>query len=166
MATPIRVADAADAASVAQFFDGIYDSQHGPGSASAWGMVERTAAVLFPERGGPTVLVYDVDGDIQGVVAYQIDPAHGCATIVTVQVRDTVRGRGAAQQLLSETVRACVIAGVSMLSTEVAAADVRARGFLRREGFSVVVEGETAPESEDDATVTYRRLLPAGPAAE
>jgi ribosomal protein S18 acetylase RimI-like enzyme len=159
----IRVADVADTAGVTRLFVRIYESQHGPGSATAQGLLESTGAVLFPDQDGPTVLVYVIDDDIHGVVAYRLDQQHGSASIITVQAHDTVRGRSAAQLLLSETVGRCATAGALALVTDVPAADVRARGFLRREGFTPVVEHDVVAASQDDAVVTYQRMLSEDP---
>lgn len=159
MDTSIRIATRDDADGVARFFGAIYASQRGLSSASAREMLARTVAVLFPQRDGPTVMVYVIEDDIHGVVAYHVDQERASASIVSVQAHDTVRGRSAAQQLLSETARSCAEAGVTLLVTDVPAADVRARGFLRREGFSAVVENDAVSASQDDAVVTYQRLL-------
>ncbi len=166
MAALIRVASAADVEGVTGLFSRIYETGRGPGSANDQGLWERTIAVLFPDSDGPTVLVYVIEGDIQGVTAYRLGPQDGFAFLITVQAHDSVWGRSTAQQLLSETARRCAAEGASVLLTEVPAADVRARGFLRREGFSAVAEGDVADESQTDAVVTYQRLLPAGPTPE
>jgi N-acetylglutamate synthase-like GNAT family acetyltransferase len=159
MVAHIRVADAADTEGVARLFARIYESGRGPGAARDQGLSERTIAVLFPDRDRPTVLVYVIDGDIEGVVAYRLDRQSGSASLITVQTHDTVRGRSAAQLLLSETARRCAAEGMSELVTDVPAADVRARGFLRREGFSAVVESDVSDAPLLDAVVTYQRLL-------
>lgn len=125
---------------------------------TAQALLERTVAVLFPQQDGPTVVVYAIDDDIHAVGAYRVDRRHGCASIITVQAHNTVRSRSAVQQLLSETMRNCAEARVASVVT-----DVRARGFLRREGFSPAAENDVAEASRDDAAVTYQRLLSADP---
>ncbi|MCB2412238.1 GNAT family N-acetyltransferase [Demequina sp. TTPB684] len=159
MSAPIRIAAAADTQDVARFFSGVYESRRGRGAATSQGLFERTIDVLFPREDAPTVLLYIADGDIHGVVAFRIDPDRQRAELVTVQAHDTVRGRSAAQQLLGETVRHCDREGVPVLVTDVPAADVRARGFLRREGFAVVIDGAADEAAPEEGVVTYARSV-------
>ena len=159
MGTSIRVADNNDAAEVARFFSEVYEAEHGIGSSGALEMLERTIAVLFPPDENPLVLVHRVDDRIEGVAACHPVDARARAELITVQVYDTVQGRGAAQRLLAALVDQCRDAGATVLTTEVPLADGRARGFLRREGFFPANQEVYPPSGPEDFVVAYERPL-------
>lgn len=156
MVRGIRVASVDDASAVADFFTSVYEGEHGAGAAAALQMRERTLAVLFPVEGErPEVFVYDAgEAGIQGVTAVRAEPPLGEAELITVQVFDTVQGKGIAQTLLRRAIDHVRASGVATLHTAVDAADVRARGFLRREGFTVTLPEGGVPD-EQDALVRY-----------
>ena len=156
MVTVIREASTDDTVAVAAFFTAVYEGQHGIGSTGAVEMLIRTIAVLFPEEGaGPTVFISESAGVIHGVVAARHADESGECEIVTIQVYDTVRGRGVAQTLLRKLVEHCSAMGGVTLKTEVPLSDVRARGFLRREGFSAAASDFEASSGAVDGTLWY-----------
>ena len=146
MGSGIRRATADDAATVAAFFAAVYEMEHGRGSAGALEMLQRTIAVLFPEEHAPVVYLYETDA-IHGVGAVR-DAGDGIRELVTVQVFDTVQGRGVAQTLLHHLVEQSRSDGCRTIFTLVPPADVRARGFLRREGFVSDGDDRTAGDAE------------------
>lgn len=150
----IREASVDDAASVAGFFSSIFEDTHGAGSSSALEMLQRTVAVLFPPSDAePTVYVYEHDGTILGVVAAARPDSSGVSQLLTIQVFDNVQGRGIAQTLLGRVIDHVRQWGAVSVATQVPYSDVRARGFLRREGFSS--SGELPELPGPDTTVEY-----------
>ncbi len=156
MRTGIRAATTDDAAAVAAFFTSVYEVHHGLGTASVAEMLDRTLSVLFPAEGEPpTVFVSELADVIQGVAATRVAGERGECELVTVQVYDTVQGRGIAQTLLREVVAHCTGLGATTLTTEVPLHDVRARGFLRREGFAATADDLEASSGEVDGVLKY-----------
>ena len=156
METVIREATSDDIVPVAAFFTAIYEGQHGIGSTGSIEMLRHTIALLFPDDGqAPTVFVSESGGMIHGVVAVNPANASGECEIVTIQVNDTVRGRGVAQTLLRRIVEHCAAVGGETLTTEVPLSDVRSRGFLRREGFAAAPADFEATSGAVDGTLWY-----------
>lgn len=156
------MASASDAASIVSFFSQVYDAHHGPAAAGALHLEDRTRDVLFPQQDPPDVLVFEAaDGAIEGVTAVRIAPESRAAELLTVQVFDTVQGKGIGQTLLRSTVDHVRAAGATLVYTDVDREDVRARGFLRREGFVVEVADDESTGAEDAGTVRYVLVLPA-----
>lgn len=156
MSIGIRAATPDDAAGVAAFFSAVYEGEHGLGSAGALEMLQRTVAVLFPDHAEPpAVYVYESGAAIQGVGAVRPGNAEGACELITIQVFDNVQGRGIAQRLLHRVVELCSQQGATKLYTMVPLADVRARGFLRREGFVADAEDGIAAGGPPDSIVRY-----------
>lgn len=156
MRTGIRAANDDDAHLVAVFFTKIYEKHHGIGSVSALEMLERTVASLFTDTDPPTVYLSEVAGRVQGVAAVRHLPLAGECDLIAIQADDTIQGRGVAQTLLRHVVVECAALGGVALRTGVPLSDVRARGFLRREGFVALVDDLVTAPIADDATISYR----------
>jgi len=155
MVTEIRLASGDDAPRVASFFTDIYETRHGIGSACSLEMLQRTIASLFADDGEVTVFISEGSGTVQGVAAVRHGEDEGACELVAIQADDTIRGRGVAQTLLTHLVENCASCGSATLATSVPSSDVRARGFLRREGF-VASAGEIVTASPtSDAVIEY-----------
>lgn len=155
MRTEIRRASGDDAQRVAAFFTSLYETRHGIGSAASLEMLQRTVASLFADDDSVTVFISERDGVVEGVTAVRHGEGEGTCELVAIQADDTIRGRGVAQTLLSHLVENCAVQGSTSLTTVVTSADVRARGFLRREGFMVSAEEFGTGAQAVDAVVTY-----------
>jgi len=156
METGIRLASHDDLESVAAFFTSVYEARHGVGSARNMEMLQRTVSSLFGDNDALTVLVSESAGLLQGVAAVKHSEVGGPCELVTIQTNDSVQGRGVAQTLLRQVIEMCASRGGTVLATGVPMADVRARGFLRREGFVVSAEEPDAGRLGADGSVTYR----------
>lgn len=147
----VREATVADLPAIVGLFSEVYDARHGDGAAADVSMAERTAAGLFGEV--PTLTwVYEPRGVARGVAAVRLAPTGGL-DLVALQVTDSVPGRAAAQVLVQHVVAYAAAQGVDHVVAAVPADDVRARGFLRREGFEI---------EDDDAAggqMVYRRAV-------
>ena len=155
MRTEIRRASGDDAQRVASFFTDLYETRHGIGSAGSLEMLQRTIASLVADDGELTVFISEGSGDVQGVAAVRHGHAEGACEMVTIQADDTIRGRGVAQTLLTYLVKSCASCGSATLATSVPASDVRARGFLRREGFVASAEELATASPTNDGSITY-----------
>jgi len=160
----IRIATATDESAIVEFFTTMLEHHGDDEGPHAVRAVQGLLDAIFT-RGAdqPTVFAYDAgDGDLQGIAALREPDEAGAAELITVQVFNTVQGRGIGQTLLRRAIDHVRQAGALSLHTEVLSADVRSRGFLRREGFVVEdVAGESAAPS---AVVRYVMTWPA-PAA-
>lgn len=157
MRTQIRRATGDDAHRVAAFFTNLYESRHGIGSGASLEMLQRTVASLFTEDEALTVFLSERAGALQGVGAVRHSASDGPCELIAIQADDTIRGRGVAQTLLRYLVESCAARGGTALVTSVDAPDVRARGFLRREGFVASAE-ELATASPASTTVVVYTL--------
>ncbi len=155
MPTDIRLATGEDAQRVAAFFTGLYESRHGIGSAGSLEMLQRTVAALFTDDPALTVFLSEGSGALLGVAAIRHAAGDGACELVSIQASDSVQGRGIAQTLLRHIVENCASQGGQIVTTSVPASDVRARGFLRREGFFASAEELASQSSQSDAVVTY-----------
>lgn len=154
MRTEIRLAAGDDTQRVASFFTSLYETRHGIGSASSLEMLQRTIASLFADDDAFVVFISESSGAVQGVAAVRHAAHDGPCELIAIQADDTIRGRGVAQTLLSYLVRSCASQGGTSLTTSVASSDVRARGFLRREGFVASAEElETASATSDELII-------------
>jgi len=155
MRTDIRRATGEDAHRVASFFTDLYETRHGVGSAGSLEMLQRTVAALFADDDALTVFVSEGSGALLGVAASRHAVGDGACELIAVQANDSVQGRGVAQTLLRHLVENCASLGGDILTTSVPSSDVRARGFLRREGFFASTEELSTSSSADDAMITY-----------
>lgn len=169
MRTDIRLASSGDAQLVASFFSDVYETQHGIGSAGSLEMLQRTVASLFSDDEAPTVFISEADGVVLGVAAVKQAMGSAVCELIAIQTNDSVHGRGVAQTLLRTVVEYCAARGGSTLVTTVPSSDVRARGFLRREGFVASAEelatGSQAITSDvvytlDVVAIATRAMLP------
>jgi len=154
--TEIRAVSGGDSPLVSAFFRSVYESRHGVGSSSEIEMLQHTVAALFGGDDAPTVWVSERSGAVQGVVAVRHSVTPAPCELVTIQTHDTVKGRGTAQTLLRHVVTTCAERGGTALETSVPSSDVRARGFLRREGFVASSEELEGAGPGEDVTITYR----------
>ena len=92
------------------------------------------------------VLVEAWDGPVLvGVIAtYLNDPANDCGFISNVCVRQAYGGQGVATELLRQTIEEAVRGDFPSLQLEVGSANVAARAFYSKNGFSVM-PGSTDP---------------------
>lgn len=155
MRTEIRRASGDDAQRVASFFTDLYETRQGIGSAGSPEMLQRTIASLFADDGELTVFISEGSGDVQGVAAVRHGQDKGACEMITIQADDTIRGRGVAQTLLTYLVENCASCGSATLATSVPVSDVRARGFLRREGFVASAEELATASPTNDGSITY-----------
>jgi L-amino acid N-acyltransferase YncA len=154
MSTDIRLATVEDAQRVAVFLSHVYETRHGIGSAGSLEMLQRTVVSLFTDDEAVTVFVSEDSGVLQGVAAARHAVGVGTCELIFIQATDNVQGRGVAQTLLRYLVENCAARGGDTLMTSIPSSDVRARGFLRREGF-LATAGEHAlasPKSDEDIT--------------
>ena len=159
MGQGIREALVDDASAVAAFFKDVFEGHHGIGSADAADMLQRTVAVLFPPiEPVPAVFLYEQADRLLGVAAVRPPNGDGVCELVTVQVFDTVQGRGIAQTLLQRVLESVRSWGGESMVTAVVHGDVRARGFLRREGFIADPEPDGALP-DPTSVVSYRRAV-------
>ncbi len=108
----------------------------------------------------PTVFAYEaVDGAVLGIAAVREPDEAGAAELITVQVFNTVQGKGIGQTLLRRAIDHVRQAGASLLHTVVESEDVRSRGFLRREGF-VAELAENERGDAADGVVRYVIVWP------
>ena len=156
MMTGIRAVSGGDSSLVAAFFRSVYESRHGVGSSSEIEMLQRTVASFFGDDEALTVWVSEVSGAVQGVAAVRHSVGSGPCELVTIQTRDSVQGRGTAQTLLRHVVKSCAERAGTVLETSVPMSDVRARGFLRREGFVATTEDLQGRVPGGDVAITYR----------
>lgn len=158
----IRIVTAQDAEAVTQFFTAVYETRHGAGTAQTLRLLERTLETLFPAAPDrPTVFAYDAgDGAVQGVAAVRGPDVAGAAELITVQVFDTVQGKGIGQTLLRRTVEHVRAGGATLFHTVVEGEDVRARGFLRREGFVAEVPEGDQGAAQHGGLVRYVMVWP------
>jgi L-amino acid N-acyltransferase YncA len=155
MGTDIRLATGEDAPRVASFFSDLYETRHGIGSASSLDMLQRTVASLFVDDGALTVFVSEASGVLQGVAAARHAVDDGTCDLISIQASDSVQGRGFAQTLLGHLVENCAARGGNTLTTSIPSSDVRARGFLRREGFVASAGEHASALPTSDETITY-----------
>jgi L-amino acid N-acyltransferase YncA len=155
MGTDIRVATGDDAQRVASFFTDLYETRHGIGSAGSLEMLQRTVASLFTDDEALTVFISEASGVLQGVAAARHAVDVGTCELISVQASDSVQGRGVAQTLLRYLVENCAVRGGSTLVTSIPSSDVRARGFLRREGFVATADEHASASPKGDETITY-----------
>lgn len=155
MRTEIRLASGDDAQRVAAFFTNLYETRHGIGSASSLEMLQRTVASLFADDEALTVVIAERSGALQGVAAARHAPHEGPCKLIAIQANDTIRGRGVAQTLLGYLVKNCAARGGTALATSVQAPDVRARGFLRREGFVASAEELATASPASTELISY-----------
>jgi GNAT superfamily N-acetyltransferase len=155
MSTDIRLAAVEDAQRVASFLSHVYETRHGIGSAGSLEMLQRTVVSLFTDDEAVTVFVSEDSGVLQGVAAARHAVGVGTCELIFIQATDSVQGRGVAQTLLRHLVENCAARGGDTLITSTLSSDVRARGFLRREGFiaSAAEHDLASPTSEE--TITY-----------
>lgn len=162
MGQGIREALVEDAPAVATFFKDVFEGHHGIGSADAVEMLQRTVAVLFPPiEPVPAVFMYEQADNIIGVAAVRPPGESGICELVTVQVFDNVQGRGVAQTLLQRVLERSREWHGSTIATEVLHGDVRARGFLRREGFVADAEPDGALPGPTSVVRYARAVTPA-----
>lgn len=155
MGMDIRRATGDDAQRVASFFTDLYETRHGIGSAGSLEMLQRTVAALFADDEALAVFVSEGSGALLGVAAVRHAVGDGTCELIAIQADDSVQGRGVAQTLLRHLVENCASLGGKTLTTSVPSSDVRARGFLRREGFFPSPEENAAASPNGDAIVTY-----------
>jgi ribosomal protein S18 acetylase RimI-like enzyme len=155
MRTAIRLATGEDAQRVASFLSDVYETRHGIGSAGSLEVLQRTVASMFTDDETLTVYVSEASGALQGVAAARHAVDDGACELFFIQASDSVQGRGFAQTLLRHLVENCAARGGDTLITSIPSSDVRARGFLRREGF-IASAGEHASVSPtSDGNITY-----------
>jgi ribosomal protein S18 acetylase RimI-like enzyme len=155
MPTEIRLATGEDAQRVASFFTDLYETRHGIGSAGSLEMLQRTVAALFADDEALTVFVSEDADVLRGVSAVRHSDGAGSCELISIQASDSVQGRGVAQTLLRHVVENCASRGGDTLVTSVPAWDVRARGFLRREGFFASAEELATESPTSDAMIMY-----------
>lgn len=155
MRTEIRPASGDDAQRVAAFFTMLYETRHGIGSASSLEMLQRTVASLFAGDDTLSVFLSEDSSGIQGVVAARQAEGDTTCELTAIQADDTIRGRGVAQTLLGFLVGHCASRGGAAIVTSVAASDVRARGFLRREGFVAAAEEIAIGSPASEELIVY-----------
>lgn len=155
MGTDIRLATGEDAQRVASFFSDLYETRHGIGSAGSLEMLQRTVASMFTDDEALTVFVSEASGDLQGVAAARHAVDDGACELISIQASDSVQGRGVAQTLLRHLVENCDARGGDTLNTSIPSSDVRARGFLRREGFIASAGEHASALPKSDEVITY-----------
>ena len=155
MGSDIRLATGGDAQRVAAFFTDLYETRHGIGSAGSLEMLQRTVASLFADDEALSVVISEASGALQGVAAVRYAVDGGPCELVAIQASDSVQGRGVAQTLLRYLIEKCASRGGGILTTGVPSTDVRARGFLRREGFVAAAEDLATASPMSDAVITY-----------
>jgi GNAT superfamily N-acetyltransferase len=155
MSTDIRLATVEDAPRVASFLSHVYETRHGIGSAGSLEMLQRTVVSLFTDDEAIEVFVSEASGVLQGVAAVRHAVDDGTCELVFIQATDSVQGRGVAQTLLRHLVENCAARGGDTLITSTLSSDVRARGFLRREGFIASVGEHASASPTSDETITY-----------
>lgn len=155
MGSGIRLATGEDAQRVAAFFTDIYETRHGIGSAGSLEMFQRTVASLFADDEALTGLISEGSGALQGVAAVRHAVGEGACELIAIQANDSVQGRGVAQTLLRYVIESCAARGDGTLTTRVPSSDVRARGFLRREGFIATAEDIATASPTSDTAIVY-----------
>ncbi|NYI40051.1 GNAT family N-acetyltransferase [Demequina lutea] len=151
----IRLATGEDAHRVASFLTELHETRHGIGSAGSLEIPQRLVAGLLADDEALTVFISESTGALQGVAAVRHAITDGACELFAIQANDSVRGRGVAQTLLRHLVENCASRGGDMLTTSVPSSDVRARGFLRRDGFIAAADELATASPVDDAVIMY-----------
>ena len=137
MARGIRIASPNDESAILEFFTAMVAHRADDEGRHSVRMLHDLMETLFARDAERlTVFAYEgADGAIQGIAAVREPDEAGAAELITVQVFNTVQGKGIGQTLLRRAIDHVRQAGATLLHTVVESEDVRSRGFLRREGF-------------------------------
>ena len=162
MARGIRIATASDESAILEFFTAMVEHRADDEGRHSVKMLHELMETLFVRTADrPTVFAYEAsDGAVQGIAAVREPDAAGAAELITVQVFNTVQGKGIGQTLLRRAIDHVRHAGASLLHTVVESEDVRSRGFLRREGFVAELPENDRGVVADDGVVRYVIVWP------